>query len=128
LAEADALEVQRREQRRATRRDVARDPRGRGSRWLQLLQLDGLVERVERHAPTHWFGDENDSAACIVDEVPRLLSSRARLSHLVSLGVSRSLLSERRFAELKTLCPHVLLERQRLGEMDEEMRCVAVGE
>lgn len=90
---------------------------------------DGLISPLLESAWLRQVKHLDLSMGVLTDEgADELLRSRSRLAHLESLDLSRNLLSERHLAELKAVCRQVLVEGQRLGEMDEDMRYVAVGE
>jgi len=90
---------------------------------------DGLISPLVESAWLKQVKHLDLSMGVLSDEgADELLRSRSRLAHLESLDLSRNLLSERHLAELKAVCRQVVVEGQRLGEMDEDMRYVAVGE
>ena len=90
---------------------------------------DGLVEPLLGSPLLPRLRRLDLSLGCLTDEgADELLRGRARLSHLEVLDLSRNVLSDAHFAELKTLCREVRLEGQRRDEMDDDMRYVAVGE
>ncbi|MFO0598804.1 MAG: hypothetical protein U0228_26090 [Myxococcaceae bacterium] len=69
------------------------------------------------------------SKGCLSDEgVRTLLLHRDRLAHLDSLDLSQNLLSDTHLEALRGLCREVKLDDQRLDEMDEDLRYVAVTE
>lgn len=91
--------------------------------------VDGLISPLLESAWLKQVKHLDLSMGVLTDEgADELLRSRSRLAHLESLDLSRNLLSERHLPELKAICRQVVVEGQRLGEMDEDMRYVAVSE
>lgn len=90
---------------------------------------DGLISPLLESA---WLGQVKHldlSLGVLTDEgADELLRSRSRIAHLETLDLSKCLLSERHLEELKVACRKVVVDGQRLDEMDEDMRYVAVGE
>lgn len=87
---------------------------------IEPLAASGLLRQVKRL---------DLSKGILTDEgAATMLKLRAKFEHLEHLDLSRNLISEAMTAPLSELCASVNVEAQRLDQMDEGMRFVAVGE
>lgn len=91
--------------------------------------IDALVERLV-HSPLLPRLKRLDlSKGCLTAEGAEvLIRHRARFAHLEAIDLSQNLVSEAAQAELRAALPKVTLDGQRLDELEEDMRFVAVGE
>lgn len=118
-----------------TAEEVAPLLEGKGLPGLTSLGLcnfafaDALVERLVSSPLLPRLKRLDLSKGCLTAEGAQVLARhRDRFAHLEALDLSQNLLSEEAQAELQAALPRVQLDRQRLDELEEDMRFVAVGE
>lgn len=94
-----------------------------------LEHVDALIEPLSRAPFLPRLKRVDLSKGIMTDDgAVTLLRLRDRFAHLEELDLSENVLSGAHLAELQTVCASVKVERQRLDEMDEDFRYVAVGE
>ena len=91
--------------------------------------IDALVDRLVSSPLLPRLKRLDLSKGCLTAEgAGMLVRHRDRFAHLEAIDLTQNLVSEAAQAELQAALPRVQLDGQRLDELEEDMRFVAVGE